>query len=77
MWSFHHVKIFRFYFLVSVRKLLKLVTKYLKSLVSDDKLVFCLLKLAIAFQPLQVVLSRTPLVEVEGVEVVGEVVRCV
>ena len=50
------------FFLVSVRKPLKSVSKYLKSLVCNEKLVLCLLKLTIAFQPLQVVLTHTSLV---------------
>ena len=43
----------------------------------DGKLMFCLLKLVIALQPFQMVLPRTPPVEVIGAEVVTEVVCCV
>ena len=60
-------------FSLSVKKSLKSVSKYLKSSVRDKKLVLYLPILAIA---LQMFLPHTPLVKIEVVEVVVEIVLC-
>ena len=76
-WPLHYVKIFRVSLSLSVRKLLKYVSKYLKSSVCDETLVVCLLTLDISLQALQAFLSHKPPVEVESVDMVVKVVRYV
>ena len=53
------------------------MSKYLKSSVRDETLVVCLLMLVIALQAFPTFSPRMPLVGVEGVKVVVEVLRCV